>query len=538
MAPDEAQPREAGLEDVEAQRVEPVTEAKEAADTRQNGDGEGAACSSGESNTRAKRSASATTNFKDGSPPHRPASGDGSGGNGSGHGSRSGSGNEDGPTSAKPRVAAAKGGAAGKGCKRKLARPEGTAQCPRCESSDTKFCYYNNYNIKQPRYFCKACQRYWTAGGILRNVPIGAGRRKSKASAMREQEKAAAAVAAKQARQAAHGGCGPAAASGPALGLPGGEQPQLMSAAGDLLPAGPMAGAGGGFGPEQLRCMMDPAASGMAGGPGANAMMGGPLGSGFSAEDGGRADGRRVRAKLEGGSGDGLHHSAGALHSISGGRGGNDAADDRHPEWAAAAQAAERQQAAALAAHMAAQASMQQAMQAQAQLQGMAAAAQWGQPSTPFGMAGAGMWPAYPAMVAPGYGVGSNWAAAAQLNARFGNNSFGGGGSGEMGGGAVRSPTVGPKDGAAGGELGGGGNMMAGGGWNSMMPTGSAANGFTTGWGMGGDMGGGGGWGGMPHMSMMPAGKHLGSMSSGPAASSLASGQSANTGLQAPAGGM
>lgn len=56
--------------------------------------------------------------------------------------------------------------------------------------------------------------------------------------------------------------------------------------------------------------------------------------------------------------------------------------------------------------------------QAQAQLQGMAAAAQWGQPAAQFGMAGAGMWPAYPAMVAPGYGVGSNWAAAAQLNAR------------------------------------------------------------------------------------------------------------------------
>ena len=41
-----------------------------------------------------------------------------------------------------------------------------------------------------------------------------------------------------------------------------------------------------------------------------------------------------------------------------------------------------------------------------------------------------------------------------------------------MGGGAVRSPTVGPKDGAAGGELGGGPGMMSGGGWNSVMPTG------------------------------------------------------------------
>ncbi|CAO2820296.1 unnamed protein product [Amaranthus hypochondriacus] len=45
---------------------------------------------------------------------------------------------------------------------------------------DTKFCYYNNYNVNQPRYFCKNCQRYWTSGGTMRNVPIGAGSRKSK----------------------------------------------------------------------------------------------------------------------------------------------------------------------------------------------------------------------------------------------------------------------------------------------------------------------------------------------------------------------
>ena len=37
----------------------------------------------------------------------------------------------------------------------KLPRPEGTTPCPRCDSTDTKFCYYNNYNVKQPRYFCK-----------------------------------------------------------------------------------------------------------------------------------------------------------------------------------------------------------------------------------------------------------------------------------------------------------------------------------------------------------------------------------------------
>ncbi|KAJ7968705.1 Dof zinc finger protein [Quillaja saponaria] len=52
--------------------------------------------------------------------------------------------------------------------------------CPRCKSMETKFCYFNNYNVNQPRHFCKGCQRYWTAGGALRNVPVGAGRRKVK----------------------------------------------------------------------------------------------------------------------------------------------------------------------------------------------------------------------------------------------------------------------------------------------------------------------------------------------------------------------
>lgn len=53
-------------------------------------------------------------------------------------------------------------------------------QCPRCNSSNTKFCYYNNYSLSQPRHFCKACKRYWTRGGTLRNVPIGGGYRKTK----------------------------------------------------------------------------------------------------------------------------------------------------------------------------------------------------------------------------------------------------------------------------------------------------------------------------------------------------------------------
>ncbi|KAJ7965412.1 Dof zinc finger protein like [Quillaja saponaria] len=52
--------------------------------------------------------------------------------------------------------------------------------CPRCASSNTKFCYYNNYSLSQPRYFCKGCRRYWTKGGSLRNVPVGGGCRKNR----------------------------------------------------------------------------------------------------------------------------------------------------------------------------------------------------------------------------------------------------------------------------------------------------------------------------------------------------------------------
>ncbi|KAI3919623.1 hypothetical protein MKX01_018446 [Papaver californicum] len=58
--------------------------------------------------------------------------------------------------------------------------PNQALKCPRCDSLNTKFCYYNNYNLSQPRHFCKSCRRYWTKGGVLRNVPVGGGIRKTK----------------------------------------------------------------------------------------------------------------------------------------------------------------------------------------------------------------------------------------------------------------------------------------------------------------------------------------------------------------------
>ncbi|XP_047308941.1 dof zinc finger protein DOF3.2-like [Impatiens glandulifera] len=63
----------------------------------------------------------------------------------------------------------------------KKTRPhaEQALKCPRCDSTNTKFCYYNNYSLTQPRYFCKSCRRYWTQGGTLRNVPVGGSFRKN-----------------------------------------------------------------------------------------------------------------------------------------------------------------------------------------------------------------------------------------------------------------------------------------------------------------------------------------------------------------------
>ncbi|GJM92458.1 hypothetical protein PR202_ga08934 [Eleusine coracana subsp. coracana] len=62
----------------------------------------------------------------------------------------------------------------------KQAGAEVAPNCPRCDSPNTKFCYYNNYSLSQPRYFCKGCRRYWTKGGSLRNVPVGGGCRKNR----------------------------------------------------------------------------------------------------------------------------------------------------------------------------------------------------------------------------------------------------------------------------------------------------------------------------------------------------------------------
>lgn len=71
----------------------------------------------------------------------------------------------------------------GDGKKTKRPRPAAGLVCPRCQSRNSKFCYYNNGSIYQPRYYCSECRRYWTEGGIQRNIPVGGPNRRQRRSA-------------------------------------------------------------------------------------------------------------------------------------------------------------------------------------------------------------------------------------------------------------------------------------------------------------------------------------------------------------------
>jgi|UPI0001609764 hypothetical protein len=87
------------------------------------------------------------------------------------------------PAAGAPDAGASRSGVGAGAAGAPVADPRAEAlRCPRCDSANTKFCYYNNYSLSQPRHFCKACKRYWTRGGTLRNVPVGGGCRKNKRS--------------------------------------------------------------------------------------------------------------------------------------------------------------------------------------------------------------------------------------------------------------------------------------------------------------------------------------------------------------------
>jgi hypothetical protein len=60
------------------------------------------------------------------------------------------------PAKRRRRASGAGGGARALKGKAKAGRPANNEPCPRCASTETKFCYFNNYNVKQPRYYCKA----------------------------------------------------------------------------------------------------------------------------------------------------------------------------------------------------------------------------------------------------------------------------------------------------------------------------------------------------------------------------------------------
>ncbi|EFJ30177.1 hypothetical protein SELMODRAFT_409864 [Selaginella moellendorffii] len=62
--------------------------------------------------------------------------------------------------------------------------PDNVYQCPRCQSYNTRFDYYNNEkstgNRDQPRYACRSCKGKWTQGGKVRDVsqsPTGGNKR-------------------------------------------------------------------------------------------------------------------------------------------------------------------------------------------------------------------------------------------------------------------------------------------------------------------------------------------------------------------------
>jgi hypothetical protein len=77
----------------------------------------------------------------------------------------------------------------------RVPQPEPGLNCPRCDSTNTKFCYFNNYSLTQPRHFCRACRRYWTRGGALRNVPVGGGYRRHAKRSTKPKTTAAGAAA-------------------------------------------------------------------------------------------------------------------------------------------------------------------------------------------------------------------------------------------------------------------------------------------------------------------------------------------------------
>ncbi|CAN6322113.1 unnamed protein product [Urochloa humidicola] len=108
----------------------------------------------------------------------------------------------------------------------KIPQPEPGLKCPRCESTNTKFCYFNNYSLSQPRHFCKTCRRYWTRGGALRNVPVGGGCRRNKRTKSSKSSSSSAATSSSTSSTATGGSAAAASIMPPPQG---GQLPFLAS---------------------------------------------------------------------------------------------------------------------------------------------------------------------------------------------------------------------------------------------------------------------------------------------------------------------
>ncbi|KAL2333629.1 hypothetical protein Fmac_014842 [Flemingia macrophylla] len=115
--------------------------------------------------------------------------------------------------------------------------------CPRCDSTNTKFCYYNNYNYSQPRHFCKSCRRYWTHGGTLRDIPVGGGSRKN---AKRSRTHHAATSSSSSTMTSAPEHALPALAP-IAAGVQGGSMTSMFGVDGDVKPSNVGGGGCGSF---------------------------------------------------------------------------------------------------------------------------------------------------------------------------------------------------------------------------------------------------------------------------------------------------
>ncbi|OEL16479.1 hypothetical protein BAE44_0022503 [Dichanthelium oligosanthes] len=89
-----------------------------------------------------------------------------------------------------PKSEEAKADSGGSGEAKAFQKPDAILPCPRCNSVDTKFCYFNNYNEKQPRHYCRNCpakeDEANTSSGsqVVLDLVLGSGDKKEERSCL------------------------------------------------------------------------------------------------------------------------------------------------------------------------------------------------------------------------------------------------------------------------------------------------------------------------------------------------------------------